>query len=66
MPDLRTGMTFYRKLAATGSAPFRDTWWAGDACSRCDGRGEVPKVPGDYRVVVPCRHCRGTGRRGPR
>jgi hypothetical protein len=36
----------------------------GDACSRCNGRGQIPKVPGDYRVMVRCGYCRGTGRRG--
>ena len=35
-----------------------------DACARCDGKGLIPKVPGDYRVLVPCRRCNGTGRRG--
>jgi DnaJ-class molecular chaperone len=35
-----------------------------DACSRCLGKGIVPKVPGDPRVMVPCRYCAGTGRRG--
>ena len=59
-------MTLYRKLTAPGSIPYRDTWWLGDACSRCKGHGEVPQVPGDYRVMVRCGKCDGTGRRGPR
>lgn len=36
----------------------------GDACERCGGRGEVPKVPGDHREHIRCPKCRGTGRRG--
>jgi DnaJ-class molecular chaperone len=35
-----------------------------DACSRCKGHGEVPRVPGDYSTRVPCSKCHGTGRRG--
>ena len=37
---------------------------ASDACSRCSGKGEIPRTPGDYSVMVRCPKCHGTGRRG--
>ncbi len=37
----------------------------GDACDRCGGRGEVPKVPGAYDVWIRCPKCRGSGGRRP-
>lgn len=36
----------------------------GDACDRCAGFGQVPRVPGDYSTRIRCPKCHGTGRRG--
>jgi len=57
-------MTLYRRIAAKLGIPFLDVWWSSDACPRCDGRGEIPKVPGDHRIMARCGKCHGTGRRG--
>jgi len=35
----------------------------GDVCSRCNGHGEVNRVPGDYSTRMRCPKCKGTGRR---
>jgi hypothetical protein len=35
-----------------------------DACDRCGGKREVPRVPGDYRVMIRCPKCQGQGGRG--
>lgn len=37
----------------------------GDACTRCGGRGEIPKAPGAYDVWVRCPKCRSSGGRKP-
>lgn len=37
----------------------------GDACDRCRGKGEIPKVPGSYDVWIRCPKCKGSGGRRP-
>lgn len=66
-------MVSYRRLPSEirqlRTIPYEDRWWgilASDACERCNGRCVVPKVPGVYRIVIPCPKCAGTGRRGGR
>lgn len=38
---------------------------AGDACTKCGGRREIPKVPCSYDVWIRCPKCRGSGGRRP-
>ena len=37
----------------------------GDACSRCGGKGEIPRVKGAYDVWVRYPTCNGSGGRKP-